>query len=251
MILYFIGLIYILNQIGFWEVRLLKDSVIWYLTVAFVTTFRSTTKARDLGFFYLFLKDNIKIIVVFEFIMNMYTFSVLIEFILVFAITFFSILISFIHSSPKYQDKNSKILKNFFNTLLSILVLTIFINSVRKFILEFENLIILDVLKDVMLPIALSLLFVFYIYAFVVVVSYETLLMGIKRLKTIQDSLRPKLILKVLIFCNINIVRIKNFIHWSGVFKNYINNDQDIKNLFRRYKETKEIKRSQEGSNFS
>src|SRR5690606_20128519 len=109
MILYFIGLIYILNQIGFWEVRLLKDSVIWYLTVAFVATFRSTTKARDLGFFYLFLKDNIKIIVVFEFIMNMYTFSVLIEFILVFAITFFSILISFIHSSPKYQDKNSKI----------------------------------------------------------------------------------------------------------------------------------------------
>jgi len=181
----------------------------------------------------------------------MYTFSVIVEFILVSAITFISMLISYIDLSPNYQDKYGKLVKNFLVILLSILLLVIFINSLMRFILEFEGLKLLDILKDILLPIVLSFLFVFYIYAYVVMVSYETLLMGLNRLKTIQVGLRPKLIIKVLIFCNINIVRIKNFVHWSGIFKNYINNDQDIKNLFRNYREFKRIKRNLEGSNFN
>lgn len=253
MILYFIGVIYVLDLVGFWEVRLLKDAIIWLLTVAFVTTFRSTKEATDLGFFFLFLKDNLKILVIFEFVMNMYVFSFVIELFIVLLIVFLTMLLSVIDITPNYKNMNGNILKNFANFIISLLVLVVIFNSIRGFILEFESLIFWDLIKDIVLPMILSFMFVFYIYGFVVFVSYETLIMGINRLKTINKDIKPKLIIRVLIFCNINITRIRNFMHWSGIYKVFINNDQDISDLFKRYNEFKIRKNThnQDVSNFS
>ncbi|WP_434578830.1 hypothetical protein [Thermoanaerobacterium thermosaccharolyticum] len=41
MLLYVLLIVFILFKIGFWEFRLLKDTIIWYISVAIVTSIKS------------------------------------------------------------------------------------------------------------------------------------------------------------------------------------------------------------------
>jgi len=251
MLIYLIGMIVILKAIGFWEARQFKDTIIWFLFVGIISSSRAVGKAKDLNYFFIFIKDNIKLMILVEFIINLYSFSFLSELFLVFFAVLLSMMVVVIENSPKYQNKNGKVMKNSFNFLLTIIGFLVLINSIRLTVINIDSIVISELIKDLLLPSILSIFFVIYIYLFVIYAAYEIVFVRLKFIKTIDDRFRFLLKLRILLFCNINIIRINSFIQRSLIKNCDVKSKVDIGKLFGNYKSYKPNKNIQDGSNFS
>ncbi|MDR6723599.1 hypothetical protein J2W91_002061, partial [Paenibacillus amylolyticus] len=112
-------------------------------------------------------------------------------------------------------------------------------------------LVLFDKVKDVVLPLVLSFMFVFYIYLFTIIAAYEVLFIRLSFMKTIDESLRFRLKIRIFLFCNLSISRVSNFIQRSKIMQVYVRSTDDISDLFRNYKYHSNRKNIQEGSNIS
>ncbi|RID81545.1 hypothetical protein [Mesobacillus zeae] len=236
MVLYVFGMVFVLFQIGFWKVSLLKETIFWFLFVGILLSFRAVDKAKDSQYFVNLIKDNIKVIIVVQFISNLYSFSFIWEVIVVFIAIFTSLLIAIVDTMPDFQNKNGKILKNIFNFILVGLGLIILSHSIKTLVSNTDKIIIPDLINELLLPPTLSLMFIFYAYLLAVIASYELIFIRLQFNKTIDDRYRFFLKLRIIIFCNLNLVRVKNFIQRSKIMTSNVRSRADIKQLFLNYK---------------
>jgi hypothetical protein len=79
MIIYMIVIITVLIKIGFWELSLLKTTIIWFVSTGIVSVYKAIGSAKDFNYFIKLIKDNIKIVIVIGFVTNLYSFSVSIQ----------------------------------------------------------------------------------------------------------------------------------------------------------------------------
>ncbi|EES72913.1 hypothetical protein POTG_02320 [Paenibacillus sp. oral taxon 786 str. D14] len=250
MCIYYLLMIYILIKIGFWEYRQLKDTLVWFFVTGVISASSAIGKAKDISYFYNMIKENVKIVAIVEFITNLYSFRVIWEIVIVFLIIVSSIFVGFIEHSADYQNRNA-IIKNFFNAILFIIGFIVIIHSIRSIILGLDQINVSELIKDFLLPLLLSLMFVIYIYFFVLYAAYEIFFIRLSFKKTIDDNLRGKLKLRILFFCNINIKKVSNFVQNSQVLTSYVTRKSDIKKLFDNYRRNTSREISREGSNIS
>ncbi|MBE0689618.1 MAG: hypothetical protein IH587_05790, partial [Anaerolineae bacterium] len=85
---YVIAQVWILRLAGIWDCGQLKNTVIWSIAVAFVALFRIPNISDNAHFFRDWIKDNLKLIVLLEFFVSFYTFSLMIELIIIPVVTF-------------------------------------------------------------------------------------------------------------------------------------------------------------------
>ena len=228
MMLYTTLIVYGLYFVGFWEIFLLKDTIIWFIFTAIISVFRAIDKADDLTYFKVIIKDNIKFILLFEFIVNFYTFSLPIELILVPVLFFVTIFVSFLDIMPEYQDEKYVPVKKFFNFINIILGIYIVLNSIILAINDLNNLQTIDTLKSLLLPSILSLLFMGFIYFFVLWSAYEQIFIRIKFGEKKSKRLIAYAKLKILLACNINFNKAKRFWRSSGLRIISIKNKADV-----------------------
>ena len=96
-------LVIILFQIGYWKFYLLKDTIIWYFVFG-ISSISSSLSDHNYGTRYFrIIIDQIKLIVLFEYIMNAYTFSIFIELIIVPILFFVAILSVYSSHIDKYK----------------------------------------------------------------------------------------------------------------------------------------------------
>lgn len=236
MIVYYLGILFILIKFGYWEKRLLKDTVIWFVTTGVISCGRAIGAAKDFNYFKNQLKDNIRLIVILQFISNLYSFSFISEVILIPIVTILSVFIVIIDKNKEFQNKDSKILKKILNIIQSFIGLYILFYSIEETIINIKNIIIIDEIKDISLPLILSSLFMLYIYLFCVYSSYEQLFIRLSFQKTIHDKIRLFLNIRIIAFCNINIQRINNFIERSNIMRSYVRNRSEVESLIYNYK---------------
>jgi hypothetical protein len=237
-IIYFLILIFILDYIGFWESRLWKVALIWSIFAGISVSFRAIMKANNISYFVALIKDNVKIFLLIQFTVNLYSFSLLLEIAIVFIIAFLTILKVFLETSKDFQDENSKILKNTTNVILGIIGLFLLLNSLINYFEDLENISYIDKIKDLLLPSMLSMMFIPYIYFFVLYSHYEQLFIRLSFKKTINDNIRRYLYLKILLFCNIDIKKINTFIQGSKIMTTKVQSKYDVRRLLTNYKNT-------------
>lgn len=80
---YFYLVIVFLQYIGFWSYALLKDTIFWILFVELPLFVKAIEKATDNHFFAKLIKDNMTIVVIFQFFIGFWTFDLLTEILLV------------------------------------------------------------------------------------------------------------------------------------------------------------------------
>ncbi|WP_386057381.1 hypothetical protein [Thalassobacillus hwangdonensis] len=238
LVMYFLLLIYILNQIGFWESRLWKSALIWFIFAGFAVTFRAILNAKDTSYFKKMLKDNIKIIILFQFIVNLYSFGFIWEVILVFIATFLTVLKVLLENHPDFKKRDDAgylIINKLVNTLLSVIGFTILFYSAINFLND-NSVDYIDKTQDLFLPIILSFLLMPFIYIFVLYVNYELLFVRLSFNKTIDEKIRKYLYIQILIACNININKIATFTTKSGISRTRMNTKDDVKGFIYDYK---------------
>lgn len=196
---YFCFATYLLYVIGFWTIDLLKDTVFWVVFVELPLFAKTIENAKDGRFFIKLIKDNIALIVIIEFVLNFWTFSLLTEIIIVPVMVIVGILYALALREKKYQKS-----KRFFDGVFIIFGLVVIINTVIHIFQNPIELLNVGSLKELLLPIILLLLNLPIVYGLALYNVYEQVFIRIRG----DTSEKPKMKRSIVRFVGIRLSKI-------------------------------------------
>lgn len=165
---YLFGVFSLLKAIGLWTFVDIKDSIFWLFSVAFVLVF-SLNKAKDSKYFKEILIDTIKVIVILEFVINFYNFSLVTELIILPILIF----VVMLQAVAGLDSKNAQV-ANLLTNLMTIFGLGLLIYSIYQMANGYSNFFKLGTLHSFILPIILTILFLPYLYCLSLYNIYES-----------------------------------------------------------------------------
>lgn len=195
--------VFILYKIAVWHISMLKDTIIWTLGFGLIALV-NTNRATDSMYYKKVLIDTMKLTIVVEFIVNFFTFSLLKELILVPII----VLAAMMRAIASMDQKNKNV-ESFMKYLLSSISVFVFSISLYRTIQQYTDLFTFDNLKNLLLPIYLTITFLPFMYFFSLFIKYEDLWV---RLKFIMPNKKHRNRIKygILIAANLNIDKLTN-----------------------------------------
>lgn len=225
MLLYVMFLVFIFFKIGFWDESALKDTVFWTIFSAFAMCINITHVSQNDAFFKKAILDNLKIALIFEFIINLYTFSIPAELALTFFIFLVSLISVFIESKSKYAPL-VKPLKFIQGIILAFVLFFTF----REIVHDFSNFATFKTLRDFTLPIALSVGFLPFIYFFALLIQYETFFIRIDfaNNKNTLSKFAKKAVIRA---CHLNLSKLNKVSKKAGFPK--IEKEENISEWFK------------------
>lgn len=228
--------VFVLIKVRFWEARFLKDTIIWYVFIAIASVIRSVGKAKDIQYFKNLIKDNFKIVIILEYIINLYNFPLLIELISIPIITKIFLCNVFSQHKKEAGDEKYVSIYRLTNIILSFWGIFVLFHSITEFINDLNYINLTDFIKNITYVPIMSTIFVPYIYFFVLYSAYEIVFIRLSFKNTIYQKCRKRLYLTIILFCNFSLKKINNFIEYSEIMKSYVRNQEDIKQLINNYR---------------
>lgn len=175
---------YLLSLGGFWDSTLLKDTVFWFFGSALIVLF-NLVKAKDRGFFKNLLLDNIKLVVVLQFIANVHSFSFVIELILLPIIAFIAMVGAYSKHNKEYEQVGK--LANVFLTAFGIIFLVFSIFDIAE---NAEKFMSFRTIKSFLLPIIFSTAFVPWAYLVTLFIKYEMVYVRLERILSSTEKVK-------------------------------------------------------------
>jgi len=188
-LLYFCLATYSLYAIGFWTMDLLKDTIFWVVFVELPLFVKAIEKAKDNHFFVKFIKENIALIVIIEFVLNFWTFGLLTEIIIV-PIT---IIVGLLYALASREKQHQKV-KRFFDGVLIIFGIVVIINTIIHILQNPTDILNVDSLKEFLLPILLLMLNLPIVYGLALHNMYEQVFIRIKGNKSEKPKMKRSII---------------------------------------------------------
>lgn len=156
-----------LSYFGVWTKSLLKDTIVWSITVAFVMQINANG-IRDKNYFKDVVKDTLKWTIVLEYVLSLYTFSLWIELILIPVLIFLTALQAVSTIGKKYEK-----VQNLLSKIILIISLMVFIVSIYKTIENLSGIWTINNLITLIFPIIMTLLLIPFIYCYTVYMKYD------------------------------------------------------------------------------
>lgn len=226
MIAYTIGIVIVLYQINLWNISLLKDTVVWFCFICIPISFYSVTSKTDQNLFRKIIVYNIKIVIIIEFIVNTYTFSLVGELVLIPVVTFILLL----GVVAKTDEKNTSVAK-LTNGLLIIIGIVILIFAISNVVSDYKNFVSLDTLRKFLLPPVLTILFLPFIYFMVLFSTYEQLFvqlnLGYEKSKKLKRYAKRKIIQH----CLLSLKKVKKALNTNIYNLKVIRYEEDVDKL--------------------
>lgn len=219
MLLYIIIIILPFYFIGIWGVFWLKNTILWIICVAYVMLFKFSS-ATDTDFIRNSIKDNLKILVVLEFIINLYVFNLFSELLLVPFTVLIGGMIAVAESDIKY-----KAVQKFLNIILSMMGFVFLAYAIFQISNDLNGFLSKNNLVDLVLPICLTIMFLPFIYFIALYANYEKLFLRLRYFIKDKDVLSYSK-RKIIYEFNFNLRELNNW----GKYYNYshINTKKDI-----------------------
>jgi len=171
-----------------------------------------------MGYFSHLLRDNIKIIIIWEFLFNFYTLSLPWELILIPVLSLFTITEVFANHFAK-QDTKYKKVAFFCSNILGIVALVMVGYVTYKTITEYKLLLSFSNLKSLLLPILLLLLTLPYFYALALYMNYESFIVVVKHVHRSEGAeVSRGLIKATLKYANVHIGKLKRIWKYQANF---------------------------------
>ncbi len=232
MITYSAGVVIVLYLLKFWDTSLLKDSIIWLCFSGVIMGFNTVTSTEDKNLFRNIIIDNIKIVIIIEFIVNVYTFSLLVE---VFLIPFVTLIV-LLETVAKLNEKYSSVVK-LMNGLQVIIGIFILVYAVINIVSDYNNFGSLDTLRNFLLVPLLTTLFIPFIYFMVLLYTYELLFIrlefGCEKSKKLKKYAKRKIIK----YCLLSLKKVKKVSNMKTYNLMHIRSTEDVDEIIKSYKE--------------
>lgn len=177
LIIYAFVIILLLYLTNIWEICLLKDTIIWLLFSALATAF-TLINIKNFSYFTGLIKSNITVTAIVQFIINLYSFSLAIELIMLPIIVFTTALSAYSEYYTKNGQDYHKV-HSCLNILLSIIGIVYLGFTFYKAIIGFDSINWIDISQQLMLPIILTILFIPYYWLLALYINYEKIFVAI------------------------------------------------------------------------
>lgn len=220
--IYCLFIIYILKEIHFWKYGYLKDTIIWLFSSGIIVFF-NINNINKTDYFINILKENLKVIIFLEFLLNFYTFNLLIELIFVPIITLIVIVYEYSKYTMKKNPEHIKVNK-ILSYILSIIVLYFILNSISRISNEHDKLFTLDNVSILYLPIILTMLSFPFYYFLAILIIYEEFFIRINFMfknEKIKKEVKKQIILKANFKLN-TLTKIRNKFQKNEIYKQNI-----------------------------
>jgi hypothetical protein len=165
---YVVLLVYGLREAGLWDIGQLKSTIIWSVSVAAVSLLRINQIVADPHYFRNAVKDNLKAVVLVEYLIGFWTFALCIELLIVPFGALMGGLLAIAQSDKKYQS-----VEKFLSGLLSLFGIILIVHAVYKLFTDFDSFARADTLVDFSLPPIMTVLFLPFLFLLSLYVNYE------------------------------------------------------------------------------
>lgn len=204
LMLYVAVIIYCLALIKLWDKKLIKDAIYWTFGVGFILMMNSDKAIKEDKYFKNLIKDNFKLLLILEFIVGLYVFGIITEFILMPFVIYFSMLLGYTEVNEEHKQVH-----NFFQIVFSLLGFVYLIFSGYNICLDFKDFTSIDNLKTFIFPIAMTLSFMPFTYFYALVMHYESLFVRLGFSLKKNNNLRRYAKWRILLSVNFSLFRLK------------------------------------------
>ncbi len=184
MLLYSSVLVFVFHKFNLWHASNIKDTIYWFFGVAFVMLV-NVSKADEENYFKRLLLSSLKLAVFLEFLIKLYDFDLWLELILVPFITLVLMLMVVAGTDEKYSQLH-KILER----IQVIFGLSILIYVAYKLVGDFSGFATLDHVQEFLLPLALTVAYLPFIYAAALYSKYEEVFVRLHILNDDQELVK-------------------------------------------------------------
>lgn len=169
-------IVYLLYRIGLWDSSQVKNTILWFLTVGLISL-NDITKHSQINFFKKTASDIFSLTAIIQFIIGVYTFNFLAEFLLV-PIT--ALVVSMIAAAGENQEHAlvKRVLGRFL-TSVGIFTMGFTVYKIATDFITFAN---RGTLNDFFIPSALSFMFLPLVYLLSLYAGRELVFVGLSRI---------------------------------------------------------------------
>lgn len=220
---YLYGIILLLQNLEVWQSSNLKDVLFWLFSVGLILVFK-INEAKSNAYFKGIFLSAIKWTIVLEFIVNLYSFSLLTEIIILPVLVFLAMKQAFAE-----MDEKHKMVSKFLQNVIAVAGLLIFSFSLYKTLINFDAVLTFQNLVVFLLPSTITVLFIPFVYFLALYSTYESYFIHLDFMTVKKDKVKEvkKLILRI---ANINLDKLlrikKNFekrvFYDDTVLKDYV-----------------------------
>jgi hypothetical protein len=213
---YLFGIIILFKNLDVWQISNLKDVIFWLFTVGFILVFKINDANSNAYFKSIFL-SAIKWTIVLEFVVNLYNFSLFTEIIILPILVLLILTQTF---AEMYEEH--KVVSTFLQNFIAIVGLSIFSYSLYKTIVNFEDVLTFQNLVSFLLPSAITILFIPFVYFLALYSTYDSYFihLGIMTIKKVEVKEVKKLIFKTANFNLEKLLRIKKNFEKRVLYEN-------------------------------
>jgi len=215
-----------LYAIGFWQLAMIKDTVLWLLT-AFAMVMRFSTSRDNDNIVRDVFAESLRLTIFLEFLIGTYVMSLPAELVFVPFITF----IVFLDAVAKLSEEHAVVAK-LTSFLLAIIGLAILGFATSRAIGDYRNLGTMNTVRSIAFPPLMSIAFIPFIYALVVMVAYESIFIRL----TIGRDNAPDVVRyakrRIFFHCGLSLHRLRAFTKRPPFEIMQIESNADVDRLF-------------------
>ena len=220
MIVYLSLILLFLYKINFWKVSLLKDTIYWTFGIAFIMLMNASKAYTEPYFFKKTLLDNLKFVIILEFVVNFYSLNLIWELILL----PFVVLLAGMNAVSELE-KEHLIVKKITTTILSFIGVTYAVVGLYKVFSNLTDFISYDNLRSFLFPIIMIFLYLPFIYLIALYMQYETLFSRIS-IRISEDKKLFRFVKFQILKCSLfNLQKLTRFAKSVPVFNFYSRKD--------------------------
>lgn len=217
-----------------WSYTLLPDTFVWILGTAFVLLMNINKALNGQLYFGKALVDSLKLLALLEFVMNVYTFNLLTELILV-PFMFFLLAMDVVAGS---DSKYSSVKKLVGYILIFVGSIFIIITAYSIYI-HFSDFASVAMLNKFILPALLTVVYIPFLYIFGLIAAYEVLFVRLGTLMKKEQSLVDYFKLRIILLCHINLIKLNELSRFeTGKILN-IKNREEILNYLKDFRDSR------------
>jgi len=227
--LYLAAAVAILAFFGLWKVALLKDTIVWFCVGAMPMMMHIATSDDIEIFFKKLLVDSVKIVIILEFLVNTYTFSLPVELIIVLALVVIG-LVDTVASLDKKHCAVARLISGV-QTIIVFVILAILLNRAISDLQSLHN---VDTARSIALAPLLSLFLSPFLYVLALVFRYELLFLRLSCGNEKGAKLRQYARRRILMYAGLSLGRLQNLLRHHAVDLMRIQTEADVNRLLSR-----------------
>jgi hypothetical protein len=216
----------------FWDISLLKDTIIWVLGTAVIMFVNYDKAIKESHYFKKVLQDNVKLVVLLEFIINFYVFNLVVELLLVPVLFVIAALLAYSGTKKEYKP-----VKNLLQFLLALFGIFLIIYALVQMVGDFKDFGTINNVKDFLLTPLLTVSFLPFVYFIALYATYEALFTRVNIFLRDQNKELIRFTKRqILRACLFNLKKLNRFSTNCTTQLMSIKNKADIVSLTRQFK---------------